>query len=405
MRRGILCSVLALLVLTPSALVLAQGGMSVDGEVRLRTEYKGPFDYSSDSSDDGTFMRTHLNFGWAVSEDVAFSVGLQDSRAWGNDGNGDADVDVNTATLSLSNVQKMGYLSFLGSGQWDLHLGRMNVPTYGDGYVLAANDWSNTGPDSYDGFHLAGGFGDISVEFIWADSNNANPYDAGAQGAAQGGLWYYLTLGWANDMVGVDAYLLTRRDNGEDDGDALTIDDVDSDTMGFRASITPSQVEGLEVVIEFASQETENDGDSGPDGELTVIRAGYGLDMGPLNHIGIGMSEADEGWNQAGDWNHGLLGHYDIVNNSNVEDFFVTLRGQISDFAVNLDFHTFTAVDTAAGADDDIGSEIDLYTTWDCGESLAFQAGWSMFSPGDALLVDEDGDFFYVQMTVPFGGN
>ena len=140
MRRGILCSVLALLVLTPSALVLAQGGMSVDGEVRLRTEYKGPFDYSSDSSDDGTFMRTHLNFGWAVSEDVAFSVGLQDSRAWGNDGNGDADVDVNTATLSLSNVQKMGYLSFLGSGQWDLHLGRMNVPTYGDGYVLAAND-------------------------------------------------------------------------------------------------------------------------------------------------------------------------------------------------------------------------------------------------------------------------
>jgi hypothetical protein len=117
------------------------------------------------------------------------------------------------------------------------------------------------------------------------------------------------------------------------------------------------------------------------------------------------MSEADEGWNQAGDWNHGLLGHYDIVNNSNVEDFFVTLRGQISDFAVNLDFHTFTAVDTAAGADDDIGSEIDLYTTWDCGESLAFQAGWSMFSPGDALLVDEDGDFFYVQMTVPFGGN
>jgi hypothetical protein len=398
--------------------------MSVDGEVRLRTEYKGPFDYSSDSSDDGTFMRTHLNFGWAVSEDVAFSVGLQDSRAWGNDGNGDADVDVNTATLSLSNVQKMGYLSFLGSGQWDLHLGRMNVPTYGDGYVLAANDWSNTGPDSYDGFHLAGGFGDISVEFIWADSNNANPYDAGAQGAAQGGLWYYLTLGWANDMVGVDAYYLVRRDNSRvdvTDGDGEVIDDVrgpneDSTTMGVRASITPSQVEGLEIVLEFASQNSEgydflNDDDDeltefDDDGELTVIRAGYALDMGPLNHIGIGMSEADENWNQAGDWNHGLLGHYDVVENTNVEDFFVTLRGQISDFAVHLDYHTFTRVDSPEGEDDDLGSEIDLYTTWDCGEKLAFQAGWSMVEPGDAFGADaEDGDFFYVQMTVPFGGN
>jgi hypothetical protein len=52
--------------------------------------------------------------------------------------------------------------------------------------------------------------------------------------------------------------------------------------------------------------------------------------------------------------------------------------------------------------------EIDLYAVWECGSNLTFQGGYSRFMADDGIEdatggFDDDGDFFYLQMTVPFG--
>ena len=109
-----------------------------------------------------------------------------------------------------------------------------------------------------------------------------------------------------------------------------------------------------------------------------------------------------------------------LFANSNINDLFITSQVTLMDaFDVHLDLHFLTLDDEDAGirtafagsqatTDDDLGTEIDLYAMWDCGESLAFQAGWSHFMPGDAIEnanggFDDAGNFFYLQMTVPFG--
>ena len=442
MRRGILCSVLAMLVLAPSALVLAQdNGMTTGGNIRIRTEYKSPFNYfdtdgGEATSDDGTFMRTQLHFGWEVANDIAVKVQLQDSRFWGGDSVGDsadADVDVRQAYLSLNNLQNMESLSFLGENDVDLHVGRIALPTVGDGYIVARNDWSNTGPTAWDGFWLDSTFGSFDVDFLWADLQNTDPNGTGgAIGAAEGSTFWFLQAGSRDfDWVGGDVYVSTYK--GDFTAGGFT--DVDMMTYGVRlvSNIPEDVLEGLDVVFEYAMQS----GDSGAndiDADFMLIRASYALDIEDLNPVfGIGLSAASgdgdgttngdvETWMQPLQYRHGLLGHYDLVANSNVEDLFITSQVTLMDaFDVHLDIHFLTLDEEADGwytqsagqqagaTDDDLGTEIDLYATWDCGENLAFQAGWSMFQAGDAVETlttggfDDNGNFFYVQMTVPFG--
>ena len=443
MRRGILCGLMACIVMAPSAFVLADNhsGPSIDGDMRLRTEYKRPYDYftadgGEPTGDDGTFMRTRLNLGWELANNIAFMFTLQDSRVWGVDSvndNADADLDVRQAYLSLNNLQEMDSLSFLGENDVDLHIGRINLPTFGDGYIIAASDWANVGPISWDGMWIDSNFGgedlNFDVDFLWADLQNNTPPGAPA-GPAEGSVFWMLQAGTDDiDYVGGDVYLTTYK------GDFGTLTDLDMQTFGVRlySQLPEDTLEGLDIVFEYAMQSGDlgmNDIDS----SFMLIRGSYALDIEDLNPVfGIGYSVASgdgdaadndiETWMQPLDWAHGFLGHYDLVGNSNVSDLFLTSQVTVGAFNVHLDFHILTLDEEADGwytttsttgntgatqTEDELGTEIDLYATWDCGENLAFQAGVSMFQAGDAVEeitggFDDNGNFIYVQMTVPFG--
>ena len=442
MRRGIFLSLLSFAILAPSAL-LAQDGPDVGGDVRLRTEYKRPFDYftadgGEPTGDDGTFMRTRIHFDWELANNVAVFLQLQDSRVWGVDSvgdNADADIDMRQAYLSLNNLQEMESLSFLDGHDVDLHIGRIALPTFGDGYIVSSNEWNNVGPIAWDGFWLDSSFGgddfQVDVDFLWADLANNNPPGAPA-GPAEGAVFYFLQAGTDDiDLVGGDLYYAAYK------GDFGALTDLDMNIFGIRLySQLDDTVEGLDIVLEYAMQGGEQ-GANDFDADFMVIRGTYELPVGDgLNPIvGIGYSAASgdgdstdtdiESWTSPLHYDHAHLGHYDLFDNSNISDFFITSQITIADSVdVHLDLH-FLSLDEevdglytifagqqagAATNDDDLGTEIDLYAIWSCGENLDFQAGWSIFQPGDGIEdltggFDDNGNFFYVQMTVPFGKN
>lgn len=439
MRRGILFGLMALMVMAPAAISWADehedDDADIGGNIRLRTEYKRPFNYfdadgGDPTGDDGTFMRTQLHFGWELANNVGVMVQVQDSRVWGTEditaGSSTADIDLKQAYVSIGNLQEMGSLGFLGDNDFDMKIGRLNVPTFDDGYILASNDWSNTGPLSYDGLWIDGGFGGVDLDFLWADLVNTDPYAGGAIGPAEGATSWYLRAAFDDlDFADVAVYYSNFS------GDFAGFTGLDQTTFGFRLdSKLGDVVDRLNVVFEWAQQGGDSDqGDFG--GDLMVIRAEYELEVEGLDPvIGVGLSSASgdstagdgdiDTWLNPLDWTHGHLGHYDLFDNSNIDDFFITASATLmDDIRVNLDYHILTLNDEADGwysptagvnggaTDDDLGTEIDLYATWDCGESLSFQAGASLFQTGDAVDqiagFDDDGTFFYVQMMVPFG--
>ncbi len=444
MRRGILVGLLAFIVMAPSALVFAQGdasGPTVGGDVRLRTEYKRPYDYftadgGEPTGDDATFMRTRMSLSWELANNIGVMFQIQDSRTWGVDSvgdNADADVDVRQAYVTLNNLQEMDSLSFLGTNDVDVHVGRINLPTIGDGYIVAANGWGNTGPLSWDGMWIDSSFGSedlmFDVDFLWADLQNNNPPTAPA-GPAEGSVFWFLQGGTDDvDFVGGDVYLAAYK------GDFGALTDLDMQIFGVRlySNLPEDTLDGLDVVFEYAMQS----GDLGVldiDSNFMLIRGTYALaveDLNPVFGIGYSVASGDgnsadndvETWISPLDWNHAHLGHYDLVDNSNIADLFLTSQVTVGAFDLHLDVHFLSLDEESDGwytvgsttgntgattTDDELGTEFDFYSTWDCGESLNFQAGVSLFQAGDAVKeitggFDDDGTFFYLQMTVPFG--
>ncbi len=443
MRWGMLLglAVLVLSVSVPTTDTRADEGdpPEMGGDVRIRTEYRSPFDYittdgGDPTGDDGTFARTRLHFWWEPREDIGVFVQAQDSRTWGFDSitTADPDIDMKQVYLQLDNVQQHHGLTWLGSNDVDVKIGRIVLPTFGDGYILAANDWANLGPSAFDGIWFDASVGSeelaVDIDFLYADLVNTDPYVSGPIGPAEGTVLWGANIGIDDvDWIAGEVYAWFF------DGPK----DMDEQFYGFRIrSNAPeeSALRDLLVVFEYALDTGER-GAVDVDANFWVLRGEYAIPVDGLNPvIGVGMSHTtgspstasdNETWVSPLDWNHARLGHYDLQDNSNVDDFFITTQiTPFGGFEVHLDYHILTldeefdgwytlAAGTAGAGgtitDDDVGSEIDLYAMWSVAENLEMQFGWSIFMPGDAVEqaagggFDDGGNFFYVQLMVPFG--
>jgi PKD repeat protein len=440
----------ALMVAMPAALGWAQDddmdGPNIGGDVRIRTEAKGPFDYirgtGDPAGDDGTFMRSRFHLDWALANNIGVFLEIQDSRTFGTDSvfdEADPDLDMKQAYVSLNNLQEMESLNFLGDNDVDFMVGRIVLPTLGDGYIVASDPWSNSGPTAWDGFWFDSSFGSedfaVDVDFLWADLANNDPYATGGGGpvgAGEGAVFWGLQAGTDSlPFVGGEVYFW----NYSGDVASLGFTDTNIQIFGIRLTdnLPEGTLDGLDLVFEYAMQSGEASATVDQDASFFLFRAAYEIPVDGLNpKVGAGFSSAsgssatatdNETWISPLEDSHALLGHYDLTSNSNVNDFFVTGQVTLVDaIDVHADLHFLTLNEEADGwytvyagnggavADDDLGTEIDLYASWDCGPSLAFQAGWSMFMPGKAVeqstpsgTFDDTGNFFYLQMTVPFG--
>ena len=451
MRRGISIGFVAVLLALPAGAAFAAdgeggAGPQVGGDVRVRWEYKGPFNYEDGTapdpdSDEGTYMRTRLHMNWELVNNIAVFLEAQDSRSWGHDTldpDADADTDVKQAYVALRDLQGQHGMDFLGENDVDLYVGRRELPFFGDGYIVANNPWTNTGPTAFDGLWFDSAFGGEDLQFdidlIMSSIEDNNPYltTDDADGAGDDTVWWGFQAGTDDiDWVGGEVYFWNFDGEFAPGGVAL---DVDVQIYGLRAytNFPEDKLKGFKAVFEYA-METGDLETLDFDADFMVIRGEYALDSGDLDPVfGLGMSKASGGGATGGDWetwisplddNHDKLGHYDLFENSNIQDIFITSRASVHEHVdVHLDLHMLTLEDDAdswynqqggaigpgVGQDDDLGMEIDIYAVWECGSNLVFQGGYSRFMAGDAVEdatggFDDDGDFIYLQMTVPFG--
>ena len=436
-----LCQALFCLALIswPATTARADDEVKVGGDIRGRTEYKRPYNYvASDggepTGDDGTSLRTRLHFHWTPAENVEFFMQVQDSRFWGTDSvvdMADADLDLRQAYVTLNNLQSHGALTWLGENDLDVKIGRMALPTFGDGYIISSNEWEVNGPIAFEGLWFMGNFGSdefaVDVDLLWMDLANNDPTGGGAIGPAEDTVFWGFNAGTGDiPWIGAEVYYWTMdRPKG-----------VDEMTYGWRITTDipeDNPLAGLRGVFEYAIASGER-GLLDVDANFWVVRGEYDFNLFDLPHtVGVGFSHAtgsaasasdNETWSAPLDLTHETLGHFDLVDNSNVDDLFFQFQVAPTDqIDLHIDFHMFTLDEenggwaTASGGtvgaggailDDDLGTDIDIYAVCQVMGDNELRFGYSRFEAGDAVKdatggFDDAGDYLYLQVLVPFG--
>ena len=388
MSKGLLFG-LAVLFVLPAGLAFADG---VSGDARLRWEYFSP-DTALGTGDNFFGLRTRLNFDYAAGDGVSASASVQDSRLLG-DGTGAAAMSVTQAYVSVDNLGSMPVGGFLDG--WSMDVGRMHVPSVGGNRVINHDDWGNAGPASYDGFHLAGGFGEASVDWTWMTTRSPG----GGSGTSQN------TWGFGVDLPGMadmDASVYWWN------ADAAAGSGLDAaSTFGFEVS-NDSLVDNVSISFGYATQGGDAATNITRGGTLTSLGASYGMD-GALTDVSVSWSAAsgddgatageNEAWGEvAGGDAHGVHGISDLTADTDVEDLTISAGvNALEGIDLTVSFISLTAEQSG----DDIGTELDVVASWQCGEAMDFSAGLYSYSDDTGTGTDETG--MYIQMGVSFGG-
>jgi hypothetical protein len=428
-------------LLLATAPIHADDGFSWDADLRLRTEYRGPFNYvdtggGDPTSDDGTYSRLRLGLDYAVAPGIGLRLELQDSRVLGGDGgaSADADLGVQRAYFSMADMKDLGLFDWLGEmDPVALMIGRQEVPTYGDGYILGNNDWDNAGGSSFDGVRMKGSVGTddfgVDAEYLYAELLNADPYTTGANGAADDTiLWGFTATTGDIPWVDLDAYYwVVNRSNSDDER-----------IFGWRVSgALPDSLPltGLDLSLEYAVADGRRDGDR-LDANFWVLQGNYLFQMHDVPYWArFGVSHAsgtsgdaseNETWQAPLPNAHAHLGRYDLFANSNIDDLWVGFGTELaSGMEIGADLHVFTLSEQDDGwytvtgqqfgaggsiTDDDLGRELDVWARWGFLSESTLETGLSVFWAGDAVEeatggYDDDGLFLYLQLSVPLGGS
>ena len=422
----------------PAGAVHADEVVVIGGDVRARTEYKRPLNYvtadgGEPTGEDGTSLRSRVHLHWVPNEDVNVFLQLQDSRFFGVDSvndNADDDLDVRQAYVSL-NAMELPLFEEIGVTDAEVRVGRIGLPTFGDGYIIGSNDWEVVGPIAFEGFWLSGLFGDeeagVDFDLLWMDFSNNDPTGGNAIGPAEDTVYWGLNVATNHvPLVNIEAYswFLNRPK------------DVDELIYGWRLETEFPEscfLHDFFGVFEYAVSGGER-GTLDVDANFWVLRGEYDFELFDLPHtVGIGYSHAtgtpgsasdDETWDAPLAESHRLLGQYDLVSNSNVNDFFVHLSVAPTErTSLDLQYHMFTldeeddGWETVTGGtvgaggsilDDDLGSEIDVRFRFTPNNTVDLSLGFSLFQAGDAVEdatggFDDDGSFVFFEMGVNFG--
>ena len=172
---------------------------TIDGGLRFRGAYEANrTDLSSETEDNDLYVtqRLLLNLGFRVAEGIHVVTQLQDARIWGASGGAVArersELAFSQAFLSVSSLLK----------GLTIDAGRL-VLDYGQGRMIGADDWSNTG-NSFDGLRIRfSPFKGMDIDAIYTVVNERNVVD-GDDSTLSG---IYFTWELLKDFF-TDAYVL-----------------------------------------------------------------------------------------------------------------------------------------------------------------------------------------------------
>ncbi|MBE9505052.1 MAG: alginate export family protein, partial [Proteobacteria bacterium] len=348
--------------------------VELSGEVRVRHEIMDNYDYNDNVGDsaNATTQRTRINFKASVDDRTTAFISLQDTRTHGEEAS-TADTAAENQGIDLS----QGYLlidDLIPST--DLLIGRFPL-AYGNQRYVGAFEWSDNAR-RFDGLaflygselvdiHLAltqvgiGGAGveDTHVnalETMWKTLIPKNQLDAYLIQITGAGGMEIQTLGLRLDgkAAGAD----WTAEYIQEGGDAATGIDQDATALAITGGYT---IPGPKIRI--GAEFTSGSGDDATTTDNEAFTGGL-----PTNKFHYGLSGRGGAW-------------------SNRDNISLNVTAKPADgMKVRAEYWDYTVNEVAAGASDDVGSEINLQFWYSLTEKTKLHAHIAQFAPGEALV-------------------
>lgn len=399
--------------------VLADGHIELETELRLRWEYSSPWNPGDPSGDTVTLMRTNVAMATNFSDNIRFSLGVRDSRSLsGQTDQDDPAIGIGEPVFDTVHVQLADLsglhdsLEFLSG--WSLGLGRSELPNYDKGRIIHSSEWSNVGPVTSDGYHLASQFLDGALDLNIHYLTLAKDPTAGA---GSGDHFYGAHLA-IDSLPFIEAsfyYWKSRADlanagaaiaNGNDDPGRST-----EDTYGYFFTLREGIIPRVGLTFEYALQDGHRydaDPEVGPaaikklDSLYFAFEGTYDMPRTPgfwdlfwrAGHImATGTSAGatrEEAFQSVFGAPHGTHGIADVVDNSNVRDTYFGFSTAFSEADVAFTFHNLRA-----DRGKNWGTEFDLVVSHPLGELMDLEVGVAKFN--SSTDERDSTNFFYAQ--------
>lgn len=390
----------------------ADGHLDLNTDLRLRWEYSSPWD-PGEPGDTVTMMRTHVGMNTDFTDNIHFMLGVLDSRSLSGQDDpeiGDGVPGVHQVHVQVADLSRLHEsLGFLAG--WSLGLGRSELPNYGNGRIIHSAEWSNVGPATADGYHLASQFLDgaldLNIHYLTLAKDPT--------GAAGSGDHFYGAHLDVDSLPFIEAsfyYWKYRADlanaaaaaaNGLADPGSS-----DEDTYGYLFTLRDGIIPRVGVTFEYALQDG-NRYDALDDGAIQKLDSLYFAFEGTYDmpqmagfwdmdwragHIMATGTAAgatrEEAFRSVFGTPHGTHGIADVVDNSNIRDTYFGFSTVLYEADVALSFHNLRA-----DQGEDWGNEWDLVVSHPLGDLLDLEVGLANFTSTSSLR--ESTDFIYAQ--------
>ncbi|MBI2412127.1 MAG: alginate export family protein [Deltaproteobacteria bacterium] len=402
--KRILLSVFAVAITAAWAVPASAADVSLSGQYRLRGEYRDNVDFNEDAGDDRASwaQRVRITANAKATDDTSVKATIQDTRTWGATGVlSDAStstsvtntVDLHEAYVNISNLLEQPVT---------LRAGRQEL-AYGDERIIGAFNWSNNGR-AFDAFKLMYSTDAINVD-VFAATVSEDSADTDATLNDDTDLnGVYATLKQVIPNNTLDVYLLHQTDNV----------DLTRYTVGARLK---GAAAGVDYTVELPFQTGEQNATTDISAWALAVKAGYTLPTALKLRVGaeydMGSGDDDATDNENGTWvdlfptNHAHFGYADVSGANSWANLTAISVNATLDLNEKTKLYAaywnYTQNETAAGADDSVGSEIDVTATYKYNNAVAVEAGISRFFVGDALATDgDDQDWAYLMLTANF---
>ncbi|PIW58911.1 MAG: hypothetical protein COW13_04915 [Candidatus Omnitrophica bacterium CG12_big_fil_rev_8_21_14_0_65_50_5] len=412
--------------------------LELGGDIRHRYEWHENFDLNDAIDDDNGFnlWRTRLNVGIKPNSHLKFFYQFQDSRISHDSLTGSKSTYENWADhRQLWGEIRDDELSgdVLGLTGIGLKVGRQEF-NYGSQRLIGIFGWSNVA-QTFDAAKLTLNFKDKNFSFDVFGGGKTPIKSPGEMDDFYSGddndrvIGYYAAYRGFKGIT-IEPYVFNRDTQGKTVSFGQTGDGaVDDYTVGVRAAGHIG-----ETPWDFETDAAKQFGDSGSldtDAQMFAGAVGYTFKHDWKPRLAFeyayasGDSDPSDGKRETFDnlypTNHSFYGYIDFASLQNIHNYHFQLKASpMRKLQVQVDYHVFyldTPKDslyaanrsikraTSAGADDFVGTELDLLTKYKANDDLDFMIGYSHFFAGDFLRdtgPSDDADFFYIQSTLKF---